>query len=237
MRRAFALFFCACLLAGCERGEAPVLGHARSAEEVYALAGLRLHPVARPVAETAAATPAVTPRIEILPADKPEPKTEAAAVEGLEASPGWTCEAWGAPLTIRQAAVEGATGTALVLALSADGEKKEKSAACHTLPAPQALNQIRFDAKLEGEVLAVALALRVGAKKEYVESAPQALQSGWNRGLTFDPSAKTWKSEASGWKAEIPVPGGQVEALWLLIYPARPGASVTIDALNLTRAD
>ncbi|MFO7871163.1 MAG: DUF4159 domain-containing protein [Kiritimatiellia bacterium] len=78
----------------------------------------------------------------------------------------------------------------------------------------------------------LALAFDVGGT--YYESRPFYLKPGANTAF-FDMSEKTFKTEESGWKYEVPIPSGAtIKRLTVLIYSPKPGR-VTMKNLRVIR--
>jgi len=83
----------------------------------------------------------------------------------------------------------------------------------------------------------LTLAFQLAGKGGWVESVPQILQPGWNKGLTFDLYEPTWKTEATKWAYQTaPLAKGKAAGLFLLVHGLDYGESVILDNLRLALA-
>lgn len=84
----------------------------------------------------------------------------------------------------------------------------------------------------------LAFSTAIGDKWDYAAGPGQRLKTGWNRDLVFNFQSHDYKSEASGWKSNAPLPSMHVRRFAFNWSPGDTGSlSLTIDNLRLRAVD
>jgi hypothetical protein len=100
------------------------------------------------------------------------------------------------------------------------------------------VQSVVLDVYNPGPPAMLAFATAIGENWDYAASPSVSLKNGWNRNLTFNFHSRDYKSAASNWRNNGPLPSHQVRRFGFSWNPGDTGSlSLTIDNLRLRAAD
>lgn len=100
------------------------------------------------------------------------------------------------------------------------------------------VQSVVLDVHNPGPPAKLAFATAIGEQWDYAASPSVDLRSGWNRGVSFNFHARDFKSAASNWRNNGPLPSLKVRRFAFVWHPGDTGRlSLTIDNLRLRAAD
>ena len=157
------------------------------------------------------------------------PMNPANPAPGMERG-AWSIEPWGNGGTVER----GSTDTRKLLKLIYSGGDKDKTAYKHVTcfgidPKGKLILHAYSD---DDDAPMIALSLSTTPAYHWHESKTVKLKKGWNE-IAFPVGEKEWKTEASGWKYEVPVGNiDDIRAVDLLVFAGKKQGLIYVQGIS-----